>query len=114
MTIPAHEITIPDPKEQPMLLALTEMARIMARAARNMYSQRHDSLLLMWKSAKEIRKDAHAFARRVQGVLNFGLDASPKTGEVGVCQIVLQLCKCIQFLYYSCLKSLTTLMDSVP
>uniref|UniRef100_A0A093V9D1 Putative transcriptional regulatory protein STB4 n=1 Tax=Talaromyces marneffei PM1 TaxID=1077442 RepID=A0A093V9D1_TALMA len=91
MTIPAHEITIPDPKEQPMLLALVEIARIMARAARNMYSQRHDSLLLMWKSAKEIRKEAHAFARRVQGVLNFGLDASPKTGEVGVCQIVLQL-----------------------
>ncbi|PCG92003.1 Transcription factor [Penicillium occitanis (nom. inval.)] len=91
MTIPAHEITIPDPKEQPMLLALIEIARIMARAAHNMYSQRYDSLLLMWKSAKEIRRDAHAFARRVQGVLNLGIDASPKTGEVGVCQIVLQL-----------------------
>lgn len=79
-----------------MLLALVEIARIMARAAHNMYSQRHDSLLLMWKSAKEIRKDAHAFARRVQGVLNFGLNASPKVGEVGVCQIVLQLCKFIK------------------
>ncbi|EED19370.1 C6 transcription factor, putative [Talaromyces stipitatus ATCC 10500] len=91
MTIPAHEITIPSPKENPMLLALVEIARIMARATRDMYNQRHDSLLLMWKSAREIRKEGQAFARRVQGVLNFGIDASPKTGEVGVCQIVLQL-----------------------
>ena len=114
MTIPAHEITIPDPKEQPMVLALVEVARIMARAAHNMYNQRYESLLLMWKSAKEIRKDLHAFARRVQGVLNFGLDASPKTGEVGVCQIILQLCKKIQIsLSTFLLQCLTTLVNSV-
>lgn len=75
-----------------MLLALVELARIMARSARTMYGQRHDSLLFMWKNAKEIRKDLQGFARRVQGVLHFGLDASPKPGEVGVCQIILLLC----------------------
>lgn len=94
MTIPADEITIPDPKEQPLLLALVEIARIMSRAARKMYSQRHESLLTMWKNAREIRRDLQVFAQRVQGVMNFGLDASPKSGEVGLCQIVLQLCKC--------------------
>ncbi|OKL62798.1 hypothetical protein UA08_01461 [Talaromyces atroroseus] len=91
ITIPAHEITIPDPREQPMLLAIVELARIMARSARSMYGKNHESLLLVWKNAREIRKDLQSFARRVRGVLNFGFDASPKPGEVGVCQIILLL-----------------------
>lgn len=76
-----------------MLLAIVELARIMARSAQSMYGKNHDSLLFMWKNAREIRKDLQAFARRVRGVLSFGFDASPKPGEVGVCQIILLLCK---------------------
>ncbi|KAH8695045.1 hypothetical protein BGW36DRAFT_428937 [Talaromyces proteolyticus] len=91
ISIPTHEIAIPDPQDQPMLLALVELSRTMAKSARNIYGQRHDSLLPMWKNAKEIRKDLQAFARRVRGVLNFGLEASPKPGEVGVCQTILLL-----------------------
>lgn len=92
MCLPAHEIAIPDPKEQPMLLALVELSRIMTKSARNIYGQRYESLLPLWKSARDIRKDLHSFARRVHGVLNFGLEASPRPGEVGVCQTVLMLC----------------------
>lgn len=91
MCIPAHEIAIPDPKEQPMLLALVELSRIMTKSAHNIYGQRYESLLPLWKSAKGVRKDLHSFARRVHGVLNFGLDASPRPGEVGVCQTILML-----------------------
>jgi hypothetical protein len=91
ITLPAHEITIPDPREQPMLLAIVELARIMARSAQSMYGKSHDSLLFMWKNAREIRKDLQSFALRVRGVLNLGFDASPKPGEVGVCQIMLLL-----------------------
>lgn len=91
MSVPTHEIAIPDPKEQPMLLALVELSRIMTKSAHNIYGQRYESLLPLWKSAKDVRKDLHSFARRVHGVLNFGLEASPRPGEVGVCQTVLML-----------------------
>jgi hypothetical protein len=109
MSIPAHEIAIPDPKEQPMLLALVELSRIMTKSARSIYGQRYESLLPLWKSAKDVRKDLHSFARRVHGVLNFGLEASPRPGEVGVCQTVLMLC-----MFDSLSLSFGTNFNSIP
>jgi hypothetical protein len=61
----------------------------MSKAVQNMYGQRHNSLLQMWKNAREIRRDLQGFARRVGRVMNFGLESSPKSGEVGVCQTIL-------------------------
>jgi hypothetical protein len=88
-SLAASEIGIPDPSDKPFLLALVELARIMSKAVQNMYGQRHNSLLQMWKNAREIRRDLQGFARRVGRVMNFGLESSPKSGEVGVCQTIL-------------------------
>ncbi|KAL1970368.1 hypothetical protein VTN77DRAFT_5528 [Rasamsonia byssochlamydoides] len=90
-SIPENEISIPDPTEQPFLLALVQLSRIMCKSAQNIYGQRHESLLPMWKAAKEIRRALQVFSQRLCDVMNFGLESSPKAGELGVCQTVLLL-----------------------
>ncbi|KAL1993761.1 hypothetical protein VTN49DRAFT_2430 [Thermomyces lanuginosus] len=89
VSLSASEICTPDPTEQPFLSALAEFARIINKAAQNIYGKRHDSLLPMWKCAREIRSDLQTFARRIAGVMKFGLDSSAKSGEVGICQCIL-------------------------
>jgi len=96
VSLSASEICTPDPTEQPFLSALAEFARIINKAAQNIYGKRHDSLLPMWKCAREIRSDLQTFARRIAGVMKFGLDSSAKSGEVGICQCILMTCKSLR------------------
>ncbi|KAL1981394.1 hypothetical protein VTN96DRAFT_2696 [Rasamsonia emersonii] len=90
-SIPESEISIPEPTEQPFLLALVQLSRIMCKSAQNIYGQRHESLLPMWKAAKEIRRALKVFSQRLCDVMNFWLESSPQAGELGVCQTVLLL-----------------------
>lgn len=105
MSLSASEICTPDPTEQPFLSALAEFARIINKASQNIYGKRHDSLLPMWKCAREIRSDLQTFARRIAGVMKFGLDSSAKTGEVGICQCMMMTCEDLRLVKCSpCLR----------
>lgn len=104
-SIPESEISIPEPTEQPFLLALVQLSRIMCKSAQNIYGQRHESLLPMWKAAKEIRRALKVFSQRLCDVMNFWLESSPQAGELGVCQTVLLLRR------LDCVVSLTFTAD---
>ncbi|RJE21545.1 hypothetical protein PHISCL_06117 [Aspergillus sclerotialis] len=66
--------------------ALVYLSKTMTRSADEIYGQRHQSLLHMWKVAVSIVEDLRNQESRIQQTLGLKLDASIQPGSLGVCQ----------------------------
>lgn len=80
-------MTVTYPKDS-FLLVLLHLAKAISRSADEIYGQRHESLLQMWKIAKSISNDLHGHDCLMKQALGFGLDKPPQQGVLGVRQTV--------------------------
>ncbi|ODM15607.1 hypothetical protein SI65_08841 [Aspergillus cristatus] len=83
-----RDVTVRYPKDS-FLLVLLHLAKAISRSADEIYGQRHESLLQMWKIAKSISNDLHGHDCLMKQALGFGLDKPPQHGVLGVRQTVL-------------------------
>lgn len=84
---------VPFPTEEKLLHSVVTLARIMSKSAACIYRQHYDSLLPLWNSANEIRRELRAFAEQQREDFNFGVVEDPTAGELGVCQTMVSACK---------------------
>lgn len=63
------------------------------------YSERHESLLHMWRVARSIAEDLRAHEAHMKQALGFGLDGDLRTGSLGVQQTIYVTCKCF-FIFF--------------
>ncbi|OJJ50396.1 hypothetical protein ASPZODRAFT_1165843 [Penicilliopsis zonata CBS 506.65] len=75
--------------EDPFLLALIRLTKATARSAEEMYGERHESLLQMWRVARSISNDLKSFEPDMQRALGFGLDKPAQQGDLGARQTIL-------------------------
>lgn len=83
-----RDVTVTYPEDS-FLLVLLHLAKAISRSADEIYGQRHESLLQMWKIAKSISNDLHGHDCLMRQALGFGLDKPPQQGALGVRQTVL-------------------------
>lgn len=79
--------------EDPFLQVLLHLAKAISRSADEIYGQRHESLLQMWKIARSIINDLRDYDTLMQRALGIGLDKPPQPGALGVRQTMLVTCK---------------------
>ncbi|XHG06036.1 hypothetical protein AWENTII_009247 [Aspergillus wentii] len=75
--------------DDPFLLALVHLSRVISRSVDEIYGQRHESLLQMWRISRSIVDDLRSFESEMQRALGFGLDKCAQPGELGVRQTIL-------------------------
>ncbi|PLB46558.1 C6 zinc finger domain protein [Aspergillus steynii IBT 23096] len=75
--------------EEPFMLALVHLSKVIARSADEMYGRHHDSLLQMWKIARSISDDLRCYDANMRRALGFGLDKCAQPGVLGVQQTML-------------------------
>lgn len=90
-----RDVTVTYP-EDPFLLVLLHLAKAICRSADEIYGQRHESLLQMWKTAKSISNDLREYDCLMRQALGFGLDRPRQQGVLGVRQTVLVTRELIQ------------------
>lgn len=79
--------------KDPFIRLLTELCKTVSRSGDEIYGQRHESLLHMWRVARSITHDLRAHEVQMQQALGFGLNASIQTGSLGVRQTIFTTCK---------------------
>lgn len=72
--------------QDPFIRAMVCLSKTMTRSADEVYGQRHESLLHMWKVAVSIAEDLRNQESQVQQALGLRLDASIQSGSLGVRQ----------------------------
>ena len=75
--------------EEPFLLALVDLSKVISRSAEEMYGQHHESLLQMWRIARSITDDLRCYDAKMRRALGFGLDKCAQQGVLGVQQAML-------------------------
>ena len=84
------EIQAPD---DPFLLCLVRLTKIMSRSAKSIYLNTHDSFLSVRHAAAAIRRDLAEFESLMQHNLGVSVDSDPFSQEKGVCQTILTSCE---------------------
>ena len=84
------EIQAPD---DPFLLCLVRLTRIMSRSAKSIYLNTHDSFLPVRHAAAAIRQDLAEFELLMQHNLGVSVGSDPFSQEKGVCQTILTSCE---------------------
>lgn len=79
--------------QDPFVRLLAALCKTITRSTEEIYGQRHESLLHMWKVAKSIARDLRGHETLLKQSFGFGLDAGPQAGSLGVCQIIFITCK---------------------
>jgi hypothetical protein len=79
--------------KNPFVRLLAELCKTVSRSCNEIYGQRHESLLHMWRVARSITHDLRSHEVQMQQELGFGLNASVKTGSLAVCQTIFITCK---------------------
>jgi hypothetical protein len=74
--------------KDPFIRLLTELCKTVSRSGDEIYGQRHESLLHMWRVARSITHDLRGHEVQMQQALGFGLNGSIQTGSLGVCQTI--------------------------
>lgn len=80
----------------PFLRVLLHLGKAVTRSADEIYGQRHDSLLQMWKIARSITNDLREYDALMHQALGFGLEKPPQPGAIGVRQTILTTRKSAQ------------------
>ncbi|KAJ5623922.1 hypothetical protein N7510_000231 [Penicillium lagena] len=79
----------------PFIRLLVHLSETISKSADQIYGQRHESLLYMWKVALSIAEDLRSHERRLEQTLGFGLGAAIQTGSLGVQQTIFTTCESI-------------------
>lgn len=74
--------------QDPFIRLLVELCKTITRSTKEIYGQRHESLLHMWKVAKSITHDLRGHEKLLKQSLGFGLDAEIQDGYLGVQQTI--------------------------
>lgn len=79
--------------QDPFIRLLAELCKAVSRSGNEIYGQRHESLLHMWRVARSIVHDLRGLEVHMQQALGFGLNGSIQTGSLGVQQTIFLTCK---------------------
>ncbi|CRL17388.1 Fungal transcriptional regulatory protein, N-terminal [Penicillium camemberti] len=74
--------------QDPFIRLLVQLCKSITRSVNEIYGQRHESLLHMWKVARSIANDIRGNEAHLQQALGLGLDDSIQAGSLGVRQII--------------------------
>ncbi|KAJ5691768.1 transcriptional regulator family: Fungal Specific TF [Penicillium macrosclerotiorum] len=74
--------------QDPFICLLVQLCKTISRSTNEIYGQRHESLLHMWRVARSIAHDLREHEAYSQKVLGFGLEASLQPGSLGVRQTI--------------------------
>ncbi|CAG8355553.1 unnamed protein product [Penicillium salamii] len=74
--------------QDPFLRLLVELCKTITRSTEEIYGQRHESLLHMWRVARSIAHDLRGHESLLKQSLGFGLDAGIQEGSLGVQQTI--------------------------
>lgn len=83
--------------QDPFIRLLVQLCKTITRSADEIYGQRHESLLHMWKVARSINNDLRGLEVLLQQSFGFGLDAEIQEGSLGVRQTIFTTCKLTLF-----------------
>jgi uncharacterized protein (DUF2461 family) len=79
--------------QDPFIRLLAELCKAVSRSSNEIYGQRHESLLHMWRVARSIVRDLRGLEVHMRQALGFGLNGSIQTGSLGVQQTIFITCK---------------------
>ncbi|KAJ5618781.1 hypothetical protein N7510_002765 [Penicillium lagena] len=74
--------------QDPFIRLLVHLSQTISKSADQIYGQRHESLLHMWKVARSIAEDLRSHETRLEQTLGFGLCTAIQTGSLGVRQTI--------------------------
>lgn len=74
--------------QDPFIRLLVQLCKSMSRSVNEIYGQRHESLLHMWRVARSIADDIRGHEPHLQQALGLGLDDRIQGGSLGVRQII--------------------------
>ncbi|OQD82129.1 hypothetical protein PENANT_c023G05787 [Penicillium antarcticum] len=77
-----------DMAQNPFIRLLAELCKTITRSSDQIYGQRHESLLHMWKVARSIADDLRGHEAHMRQALGIGLDSGIQTGSLGVQQTI--------------------------
>jgi len=93
-----RDVAIEYPQD-PFIRVLVYLCKTISRSMIEIYSERHESLLHMWRVARSIAEDLRAHETHMKQALGFGLDGDLRTGSLGVQQTIFVTCKCL-FIFF--------------
>ncbi|KAJ5513768.1 hypothetical protein N7463_003320 [Penicillium fimorum] len=85
--ISLKDVAIEYPQD-PFIRLLVQLCKTITRSVNEIYGQRHESLLHMWRVARSIADDICGLEGHLKQVLGHGLDDSIQAGSLGVRQII--------------------------
>ncbi|KZN91513.1 Thiamine repressible genes regulatory protein [Penicillium chrysogenum] len=74
--------------QDPFIRLLVQLCKSTSRSVNEIYGQRHESLLHMWRVARSIADDIRGHEPHVRQALGVGLDDHIQAGSLGVRQII--------------------------
>lgn len=77
-----------DVAQDPFIRLLAGLCKVVTRSSDEIYGQRHESLLHMWKVARTIADDLRGHETHMRQALGVGLDSGIQTGSLGVQQTI--------------------------
>lgn len=77
------DIAIEYPQD-PFIRLLTQLCKTITRSTDEIYGQRHESLLHMWRVARSIAEELRGHEAHLQQALGFKLDDCIQPGSLGV------------------------------
>ncbi|KAJ5163928.1 uncharacterized protein N7500_005758 [Penicillium coprophilum] len=86
-SISLKDVAIEYPQD-PFIRLLVQLCKSITRSVNEIYGQRHESLLHMWRVARSIADDIRGLETPLKQVLGHGLDDSIQAGSLGVRQII--------------------------
>ncbi|KAI2692599.1 transcriptional regulator family: Fungal Specific TF [Penicillium roqueforti] len=86
-SISLKDVAIEYPQD-PFIRLLVQLCKTITRSVTEIYGQRHESLLHMWRVARSIADDIRGHEAHLQQALGLGLDSSIQAGSLGVRQTI--------------------------
>lgn len=74
--------------QDPFIRLLAQLCKTITRSVNEIYGQRHESLLHMWRVARSIANDIRGHEAHLREAFGLGLDDSVQAGSLGVRQII--------------------------
>lgn len=74
--------------QDPFVRLLVQLCKTITRSTNEIYGERHESLLHMWRVARSIADDLRSHNTHMQQALGFGLDHPIQPGSVGARQTI--------------------------
>lgn len=78
--------TATDSSHEPFVRVLVDLCKTISRSADQIYGERHESLLQIWRVARSITQDLQELQSQAKQALDTRLDASVQPGSLEVRQ----------------------------